>query len=286
MLSTGFAAAISRLQNRGPARQRGAGIERATGRHAQGGEVGGVDLHEAEIHGIATADPLPGVRQSCLQGWRRLADLGGVVAQCPGIEATFRLSHGLQCRHGHRWRTADRQDPEIRRGEGCCPRGPRHPTRRPGRPSGEEESATLLERPDHHVFPSHRGRPRGAAVCIDHIKCPYVNNRCVYRLKCTLLRFRTHRHRKLRMARPKQFSDRRPWRFRRVTFAGHQGVTGQDEDRSDFIRAAVERESRAPPFGLLCGPQGPPSREREHRRVLLEGDRRAVGSAQGRRRRR
>ena len=50
------------------------------------------------------------------------------------------------------------------------------------------------------------------------------------------------RHRKLPMARPKQFSDRTTLAFPPGTFAAIEGVTGQDEDRSDLIRAAVERE--------------------------------------------
>lgn len=50
------------------------------------------------------------------------------------------------------------------------------------------------------------------------------------------------RHRKLRMARPKQFSDRTTLAFPPGTFAAIEDVTGQDEDRSDLIRAAVERE--------------------------------------------
>jgi hypothetical protein len=44
------------------------------------------------------------------------------------------------------------------------------------------------------------------------------------------------------MARPKQFSDRTTLAFPPGTFAAIEDVIGQDEDRSDLIRAAVERE--------------------------------------------
>jgi hypothetical protein len=50
------------------------------------------------------------------------------------------------------------------------------------------------------------------------------------------------RHKKLRMARRKQFSDRTTLAFPPGTFAAIEDVTGENEDRSDLIRAAVEKE--------------------------------------------
>lgn len=50
------------------------------------------------------------------------------------------------------------------------------------------------------------------------------------------------RHRKLRMARPKQFSDRTTLAFPPGTFTAIEGVIEQGEDRSDLIRGAVEKE--------------------------------------------
>lgn len=47
---------------------------------------------------------------------------------------------------------------------------------------------------------------------------------------------------KLRMARPKLFSDRTTLAFPPGTFAAVATVTAQNEDRSDFIRTAVEWE--------------------------------------------
>ena len=58
----------------------------------------------------------------------------------------------------------------------------------------------------------------------------------------TLLMIPDIRLRQLRMARPKQFSDRTTMAFPPGTFAAIEDVTGKDEDRSELIRAAVERE--------------------------------------------
>jgi len=60
--------------------------------------------------------------------------------------------------------------------------------------------------------------------------------------KDTSLMIADTRHTNLRMARPKQFSDRTTLAFPPGTFTAIAAVTTATEDKSDFIRAAVELE--------------------------------------------
>ena len=52
-------------------------------------EVGAVDLHEAEIHRVAAADPLLGPGQGSRQAGRYRSAIRGVVVQHPRIESVF-----------------------------------------------------------------------------------------------------------------------------------------------------------------------------------------------------
>ena len=88
------------------------------------------------------------------------------------------------------------------------------------------------------------------------------------------------------MARPKKFARRIDGPIRRSDPCRPSAGDWQEEDRSDFVRAAVEMEIAIRSLDLLRRPQGSPSREREHRGVLREGGPPRCGSAQGGRRRR
>ena len=183
MLSTGFAAAISRLQNAAPPAKeaQGSSAPRAVMRKA---------ARLAELICMrprSTESPRP---IHCPASDKAACKVGGVSltlvvlsrsAQGSRLLSVLATASNVATGAAGAQRTARAPKSAVERG--AAPAAPGTPHAAQAAPAAKRRARRCSNCLTIMCFPATAARPQGAAACIDHIECHYVNNRCENCLK-------------------------------------------------------------------------------------------------------